>query len=92
MNKSFRVGRLVTFAAFAFLFLAMPRWRSGLPAFNANAQERTAEQVAELTIFANGGRAVLAQIRRNGIERARLAACMALCLIEDSPRTRVYRP
>lgn len=51
----------------------MPSLLRRLPAFTAEAQDRTAEQVAELTIFANGGRAILAQIRRNGFERGKLS-------------------
>lgn len=51
----------------------MPTLFRDLPAFTAEAQERTAEQVAELAVFANGGRPILTQIRRNGLERGKLS-------------------
>jgi len=37
-----------------------------------NQKGITAEQVAEITIFSYGSRAVLSQIRRNGVERGRI--------------------
>jgi hypothetical protein len=42
-----------------------------------NQKTVTAEQVAESTIFVYGGRAILAQIRRNGVERGRI--CKPTC-------------
>lgn len=42
-----------------------------------NAKTFTAEQVAESTIFVYGGRPILAQIRRNGVERGRI--CKPTC-------------
>lgn len=41
-----------------------------------NSKAFTAEQVAEITILAYGSRPVLAQIRRNGVERGRITRFM----------------
>ncbi|MEJ7618921.1 MAG: hypothetical protein WKF30_18545, partial [Pyrinomonadaceae bacterium] len=45
----------------------------------AQAQEKTytAEQIAEAVIYVYGSRAVLTQIRRNGVERGRLTRNIA---------------
>ncbi|MGI8898644.1 MAG: hypothetical protein ACR2IB_09655 [Pyrinomonadaceae bacterium] len=42
-----------------------------------NQKTLTAEQVAELTVLVYGSRPVLAQIRRNGVERGRITRFMA---------------
>ena len=50
----------------------------------------TAEQVAEVTIIAYGSRPVLAQIRRNGVERGRLTRIMADGRSEESSYERRF--
>jgi hypothetical protein len=63
--------------------------RSNTPANNRNTQKRektekidrnkkslTTEQVAELTVLVYGSRPILAQIRRNGVERGRITRFM----------------
>jgi hypothetical protein len=50
----------------------------------------TAEQVAEVTILSYGSRPVLAQIRRNGVERGRLTRFMPDGKIEESSYERRF--
>ena len=53
-------------------------------------KEPTAEQVAESTIFIYGSRPVLAQIRRNGVERGRITRFMSEGKIEESTYERRF--
>ena len=55
-----------------------------------NKKEVTAEQVAESTIFIYGSRPVLAQIRRNGVERGRITRFMAEGRTEESTYERRF--
>ncbi|HET6891196.1 MAG TPA: hypothetical protein VFH31_08860 [Pyrinomonadaceae bacterium] len=53
-------------------------------------KEPTAEQVAESTIFIYGSRPVLAQIRRNGVERGRITRFMSEGKTEESTYERRF--
>lgn len=57
-----------------------------------NQTNFSAEQVAEATIFLYGGRPVLAQIRRNGLERGRICkpACEGLGKTEEAAYERRF--
>lgn len=55
-----------------------------------NSKNYTAEQVAESAIFIYGSRAVLEQIRRNGIERGRITRTMTDGKVEEATYERVF--
>jgi len=55
-----------------------------------NQKTLTAEQVAELTVLVYGSRPVLAQIRRNGVERGRITRFMTDGKIEEATYERRF--
>ena len=60
------------------------------PKIDKNLSNLTAEQVAEITIISYGSRGVLAQIRRNGVERGRLTRFMPDGKSEESSYERRF--
>ncbi len=55
-----------------------------------NQKTLTAEQVAELTVLVYGSRPVLAQIRRNGVERGRITRFMTDGKVEEATYERRF--
>lgn len=72
VGKNFSMFRATTILA-TLLLLVVGSVFVGRPASAQGAKDLTPEQLAEVAILAAGSRPVLAQIRRNGIERGRVS-------------------
>src|SRR5918997_1365900 len=71
-RRAFFVFRRFTLFAIVFALVISAGLSPRAAAASADDKNLTAEQVAELAVYAYGARPVLEQVRRNGLERGRM--------------------